>query len=225
MHLQPPLGEGATQAVLEVEAPMRLRVHLPGVEAEPAPARLLGTVQRRVGILEQGLRVAAVARMEGDAHAGGHRTRAPADEHRLGQAGGDLAGDLRRERRPGRVLDEDDELVSTEAGHGVLGPQAGRQACRDFAQQGVADVVAVAVVDQLEAVEVEEEHRQRAVVAAGDRMAETVMEQHPVGQPGPRHSHRPYDCGRCTISSASMRISRALSSPSRCIRCHPLPGS
>jgi len=186
MHLQPPLGEGATQAVLEVEAPMRLRVHLPGVEAEPAPARLLGTVQRRVGILEQGLRVAAVARMEGDAHAGGHRTRAPADEHRLGQAGGDLAGDLRRERRPGQVLDEDDELVSTEAGHGVLGPQAGRQACRDFAQQGVADVEAVAVVDLLEAVEVEEEHRQRTVVAAGDRMAETVMEQHPVGQPGQR---------------------------------------
>ena len=70
----------------------------------------------------------------------------------------------------------------------------GRSAClepaRDGLQQLVAGVVAERVVDDLEAVEVEEQHRGAAlgVVALGaaDRLVEAVHEQHAVREPGQR---------------------------------------
>ena len=58
----------------------------------------------------------------------------------------------------------------------------------DRDQQLVADLVAEAVVDELEAVEVEEQDaRQPAAAAqARERLLEAVEEQHAVGQPGER---------------------------------------
>ena len=60
-------------------------------------------------------------------------------------------------------------------------------------QQLVAHVVAEAVVDQLEVVEIEEQDRGMRVLAAepGQRVLEAVDEQHAVGQPGERIVHGP----------------------------------
>ena len=53
---------------------------------------------------------------------------------------------------------QDDELVAAQAGHGVDVAQLLAQTLGDALQQLVADRVAEAVVDVLEAVQVEEQH-------------------------------------------------------------------
>ena len=88
------------------------------------------------------------------------------------------------------VLEQHGELVAAEPRDGVAGAQRGRDAPGERDQQVVADRVAEAVVDELEAVDVQEQHR-----AAGlrDRAATRcriwltpVHEQGPVGQAGER---------------------------------------
>jgi hypothetical protein len=84
------------------------------------------------------------------------------------------------------VLNQHGELVAAEAGHGVAGPDAGGQAVGDLDQEPVPGGVAEAVVDLLEAVQVQEQHRDRGGVAAGalEGVVDAVFEQGPVGQGG-----------------------------------------
>ena len=82
------------------------------------------------------------------------------------------------------VLGQHGELVAAEARHGVLGPQRLLDAGRDGGEQLVAGRVAEAVVDELELVEVEEEHRDRAAAGAAlrQRVLEPVEEEVAVGE-------------------------------------------
>ena len=57
------------------------------------------------------------------------------------------------------AVQHDDELVAAKAAHRVAGAHGIRKAPRDRAQQPVADVVAERIVDVLEAVQVDEQHR------------------------------------------------------------------
>ena len=86
-------------------------------------------------------------------------------------------------RRVGReVLAQDRELVAAEPGDGVAGTDHAFERAGDRDEELVARVVAEAVVDVLEAVEVEErdaDGRLRAL-AARDRLAEPVDEQQAV---------------------------------------------
>ena len=86
-------------------------------------------------------------------------------------------------RDPGQ---EQDELVAAQAGDGVAVAHARLQALGDLLQQPVAQAVAQGVVDDLEAIEVEEQDGQprRAAVRLGHRDGEAVVEQQPVGQAG-----------------------------------------
>ena len=79
----------------------------------------------------------------------------------IGEGGGDPVGDRDRLVLVGEAVDQDAELVAAEAGDDVAGAQVGAQPRRDRPQQLVAGVVAEAVVDQLEVVEVEEEDADR----------------------------------------------------------------
>ena len=96
----------------------------------------------------------------------------------------DALGDHGRLARVADVVEQERELVAAEAGDGVVGPQRRLQPARDGDQQLVADVVAERVVDELEAVEVEEQHRGAALgvaaLGAADRLVEAVEEQHAV---------------------------------------------
>ena len=84
------------------------------------------------------------------------------------------------------VLAEHDELVAAEAGHGVARAQGQGQALADGDEQAVAQAVAQAVVDHLEVVEVEEQHGDAPLVAAGagQGAVEAVDQQRSVGQAG-----------------------------------------
>src|SRR3954451_10143288 len=88
--------------------------------------------------------------------------------HGLAQRGLDACGDLGGLPGIADALEHDDELVAPEPGDGVLVADDGRETGGDLAQQLVARAVAEAVVDDLEAVEVEQEDGEAAAAARAD---------------------------------------------------------
>ncbi len=107
---------------------------------------------------------------------------------RLDEGVEDLAGDHVRVRLRRQVDQHHDELVAAESrdrvavAHGALQPRG------DDAQQPVADRVAEAVVDVLEAVQVEHHHRDQLPGAARlrHRLLHPVAQQVAIGQAGER---------------------------------------
>src|SRR5690242_3238700 len=102
-----------------------------------------------------------------------------APEHeRPAQRVEDLLRDADDVARRREILDERDELVTPEPGDGVAFPQAQPQAPRDLLEQTVAEGVAERIVDELEAVQVEEEERHRLAVALCvlQRVRKTLVE-------------------------------------------------
>ena len=90
------------------------------------------------------------------------------------------------------ALDQDGELVTTEARHGVRRAEGAGQTIGHLDEQRVAGGVTEAVVDRLEAVEVEQHHRDRGV-APGQRVLQPVVEQRSVRQPGEHVVEREMD--------------------------------
>ena len=81
------------------------------------------------------------------------------------------------------AVEQQRELVATEPGGGVALAKARAQALRHRAQQLVAGMVAVAVVDRLELVDVEQQNA-HAGAAALEGVLETVVEEGAVGKLG-----------------------------------------
>jgi hypothetical protein len=77
-----------------------------------------------------------------------------------------LGRDRPRRGQVGDPIEQADELVAAPARDGVRGAEHGPEARGDGAEHGVADVVAVPVVDGLEAVEVDEKQGIRVQVGA-----------------------------------------------------------
>jgi hypothetical protein len=67
-------------------------------------------------------------------------------------------------------VQHDDEFVTAHADHDIRGAHGRAHALGDFLQQLVADFVAARIVDVLEAIEIEEQHREhlRGILAACD---------------------------------------------------------
>ena len=82
------------------------------------------------------------------------------------------------------LLAHDEKLVATQPGQRVSRTQQGPETVDDEDEQGVARPVAEAVVHDLEAIEVEEQHTHRPVVArrTGQGLADPVEHEGPVGQ-------------------------------------------
>ncbi len=87
-----------------------------------------------------------------------------------------------------RAREDDRELVAAQAGQHVALAHAAAQDPGNFADQPVASRVAATVVDLLEVVEVEHQHRPGAAlaVAAGHLAAQVLLEAAAVLQPGQR---------------------------------------
>ena len=86
------------------------------------------------------------------------------------------------------MLEDDHELVTAVSGDGVLGASGGVESFGGADEHIVTGAVPERVVHRLEVVEIDEEHRHRAGVAAGsaDGAGEAVGEQRSVGEPGER---------------------------------------
>ena len=151
-------------------------------ELDAVLARPLGLVHRGVGVAQQRVRVGLAGRGEPAADADADVAALAADVERLAERGAQPSGGHRRLRL---VLDagaEDGELVAAEAGDHVVVADRAAQPVRDLDQQPVAGLVAEAVVDDLEVVEVEEQHRDALPVAGGD--AQRRQERGAIRQPG-----------------------------------------
>ena len=97
----------------------------------------------------------------------------------------DLLGDPDRLRRLG-LWQQRRELVAADAAEDVRPPQTGAEALGDSDQQAIPDVMAEAVVDVLEVVEVEQQHRPGMVVAlgVGDAPFDLLAKAPAVGEAG-----------------------------------------
>ena len=150
------------------------------------PALALGQVHRLVGVADQVLGRRLATGADRDADTGRDGGVVSVDAERVLQRRLDPLGHRDRVTHVGNVLEQDRELVSTESRDRVLGPYAGLDPLGHRRQQPVAGVVTVGVVDRLEVVEVEEQHRDRglAAVRALERVREPVREQRAVGKLG-----------------------------------------
>ena len=197
------LEEQAQLATLERSVQGVLgRMHRDGSNAhrvvehlDAAAAAVLGVVHRRVGVAQHIFRAFVTFGRECDPDAGAdEHLRAPND-HGSNDVGQQALRDLGGEIARGvglQVLAENRELVAAESRDRVARPDQRLELARHLDQQLVARVVPEAVVDVLEAVEVEERHadvRLRAR-AARDRLAEPVDEQQPVRKARERVVHR-----------------------------------
>ena len=162
------------------------------VEHFPAPlAALLGPVHGGVGVTQQLVGPFAAGCGERDADAGTEELLLAFQEERLlhhfeeplGHLDGLVAGSC-----AGEILAQHGELVAAETRHRVTGPQDAAQSFAERHEQRVAGVVAEAVVDELEPVEVEEQHRDGCVVTPGAREGEheELEEQRAIRKSGQR---------------------------------------
>ena len=151
----------AAQVGLELEPGDRRRVHLGFVDAVAALALALGPVHRGVGVAQELVGVVAVRAREGDSGARVDEDLLARDEERRLERVDEALRGLARGGRCREALEQDRELVAAEPGRGVGAAEHRLQPGRDVDEQPVADGVAEAVVDGLERVEVEEQHRGR----------------------------------------------------------------
>ena len=175
-----------TQAAFHAQAVQGARIHFFGIELEIAAAQFLGAVHGGVGILQQGIAVDAVARVDADADAADRREFVAEHVHRQQQG----FQQFRRQHGGGAALrdvrHQDHEFVAAQARHRVALAHDAGQAPPGFDDDVVARLVAEAVVDGLEAVEIDEQYRHLVLraVRQRQRLVEAVHQQAAVGQAG-----------------------------------------
>ncbi|MNF60641.1 hypothetical protein D3C84_422630 [compost metagenome] len=154
--------QGVAQFLFELQLQRGSGFQVRAEEIQAIAAAALGLVQRQVGVFQQFLAGGAILRKQADADAGGHDHAPPGQLDRFLHLQHDALG-----HGPCFLAftqaDEEAELVTAETRHhifvtayrplDVLG--------QDF-EQFVAGVVAEAVVDPLEVVDVQKHHREHA---------------------------------------------------------------
>ncbi|MNM41348.1 hypothetical protein D3C81_521640 [compost metagenome] len=175
------------QVLQQAQLAVGTELHRGDEEGVAVPAGFLGVVHRRIGMCHQLAFVAGIVRIQGNAQAGGdlqfrriqHEGFAGRCDHPLGD-----------HRRIVRRIDgqHDHELVAAEAGEGVLRPQLRPHALGHRDQQAITQLVAIGIVDGLEAVQVAEHHRHRLLAALRllDGLLDPILQQHAVRQLGQR---------------------------------------
>ena len=175
------------QVRLQVQAEHGLFAHGLVEDRVAIAAFALGPVHGRIGVAQQ-LLAALVARMpQGDAHAGRRIELTPGHPQRPAQQGQQARCQVAHAAAAVLAGDQDREFVAAQARDHVVGAHRRHQPLGHFHQQAVAGGMAHAVVDQLEPVQVQEQHRERHAVAQArtlDRMTQAVEQVGPVGQAG-----------------------------------------
>ena len=183
--------ERAAQVAEQDQLRRRVRVAVGLVDAHAA-ATGLRDVHRDVGALEQRLDVVGVVGQEREADRGLDVQHEAVDDVGLGERTEHALGEHRAVVDAAHRLEQDRELVTAEARHGVGLAHDLAQPVGDLDQQGVAAVVAERVVDLLEPVDVEQQQSDVVPLGlgVGDRPLEALGEQATVGQAGERVEQR-----------------------------------
>ena len=148
-------------------------MHVAGEDLVAGAAARLRPVHRRVRVAQHvlGALVARARQRDADADAGEHLVPAHLDGR--GQLLVDPLGDAGGVRLAVDVVEQHGELVAAQARQRVAGPQAALQPARGADQQLVAGLVSEAVVDRLEPIEVEVEHREQRIAQRAPGRDET----------------------------------------------------
>ena len=160
--------ERPVKLVLGLKPAHCARVHLLVEQLDTGRVQLR-SIHGLVGIANQGLGVLVRLARERDADARADEDLVTVGRERLGEGALNPPRDRDRLGLDGEVLAEHHELVTAEARHCVARPDHVAETPRRFPQQLVADAVPQAVVDDLEPVEVEKEHRDRSRTPLGAR--------------------------------------------------------
>ena len=134
-------------------------VHRRVVDAGAVAALVLGAIERHVGVAQNVGGVAGAAVDHGDADRGADDDVVAADGVGRADRGDDAPGDGLQRIGIRRAGGDDGEFVAAEPRHQIVAAHDAAQPLRDVEDQLVADVMAERVVDVLEVVEVDVEHR------------------------------------------------------------------
>ncbi len=178
-----PLLDRAPQQRLQAQAHGALAAHRGRVELVAVAAARLGLVHGDVGIADQHVQIGRILREQADADAAGDEQFVARHGERLLEQGHQLLGHVGG-AWTAHVFQQHDEFVAAQARQRIAFAQAGGQLPRHLLEEQVAHMVAEGVVDVLEAVQVDEQHRQllARARAADHRMLQAVVEQQPVRQ-------------------------------------------
>ena len=173
------------QVALEHQAPRQPVLHRFVEDDRTRPAAVLGLVHRDVGALDDLRGILQTVAAGDDADARRRMNHAPLNLVGLRQDPQQPFGDQTDRGLGAQVGQQHREFVAAEArrdagrlarGAAIGLPHAHLQAARDVAQQLIARRVAHRVVDQLEAVEVEEQHR-KSGAAVGSIMRGRALQR------------------------------------------------
>ena len=177
--------QGIAQRDFEGEAFLSKLVHVVAEETEATTPVGFRLVHGKVGTMQQGFHILTVIRVLADANAGGRHQGNTTDVTGHGNQclqalyGVDSLGG-------GTGVEDDDELIARPAPDDLAVVGVAAQALGDQAQQVIARWMTEGIIDLLEAVKVDEQDRQRLLVAlgAGNRLVSIGQQQIAVGQPG-----------------------------------------
>ena len=176
------------QAVFDAHVLGQPGRHVTGEKLEVVATAFLGAVHRDIGVFQQFIRRHRIGGEEGDPHAGAAGDVITAHLVGHGQRIDQLRGNPDHLFRPLRIHQHDGEFIAAQARHRIGFTHAILQPARHFDQQIVADGMAQGVVDRFEVIQIDEHQRHHRLFAPGldHRLAQAVLKQHAVRQPGER---------------------------------------
>ncbi len=186
VHAQLATLDGLVQVGFQRQPQPRLLCQILGIEGIAVGASLLGHGHRRVGVLEQLRPICSVCREHRQTNTGTH-------VHQMARQikGGlqQLQNALRQLAQllnPKRSLQQQGELIAAQARQGVAVITQLQKALGNQLQQLVTGIVAQAVVDAFEPVQVDKQQRQLAVLTTGTRhrRVQALGQQQAIGQLG-----------------------------------------
>src|SRR5581483_1296263 len=169
----------AAQVIFQMQAAHGLRVHGLVENLVAGNAVRLGAVHRRIGVAQEVFRVLVTERAVRNADADGRKNLIPVQVEGLFEQLLNPLGHLTG-FADSDFIEQDRELVAAEPRNRVAGPEAVFQAARDRDQQVIADHVPQTVVDDFEAVEIQEEDGELPLfmpLAVRDRQVQVVNEE------------------------------------------------
>ena len=186
VHTQPALfKQRQAQLFFQLQGDRRASLQAVIEEIQAVASVVLGLVEGQVGMLEQLFGCAAIVREDTYTNAGGH-DHVPSAQvdgvfHPLHDALGQVAGFVAAVQAGDHA-----ELVATKTRNQVVAAGSGLDVVGDYLEQLVTGVVAEAVVDALEMVDVEEHHGQAvfAGLSFDQTLGENLVESAAVEQVG-----------------------------------------
>ena len=162
------VGQRMVKILVQFQAHDLPVLHALGVELIGVAALFLGTVERHIGIAQQGIGIQAALRIDSHAHSGSNTMFLTLHGKRLFKALLDLAQQIDYIINVFNMLLAHHELIAAGIGHHHFLVAQGIQAFSDFDEQFVAELMAERIVERLEPVQVDHHQRCLAHLTVGD---------------------------------------------------------